>query len=105
MEKKTATYTLLLVLAFFTTAVVHGVEEPTLPDIWLVVEDSYDSNVMVTFPDLLIGASMIVDELYDIDEEQGVLITTEHGKITKTNYYTKSSQTFVVSGTDCEVGG
>ncbi|XP_042882694.1 uncharacterized protein LOC122259823 isoform X3 [Penaeus japonicus] len=95
---------LLPVLALFVAA-SKGLEEPSLPDIWLVVEDSYDSNVMVTFPDLKIGASMIVDELYDIEEEQGVLVTTEHGKITKTNYYTKSSQTYVVSGTDCEVGG
>ncbi|XP_047498848.1 uncharacterized protein LOC125045564 [Penaeus chinensis] len=101
----TASHALLLVLAFCGAASVHGAEVPSLPDIWLVVEDSYDSNVMVTFPDLRVGASMIVDEVYDIDEEQGVLVTTEHGKFTKTNYYTKSSQTFVVSGTDCEVGG
>lgn len=37
----------------FLVAVMAVAEDPTLPDIWRVVEDSYDSTLTINFPDLV----------------------------------------------------
>ncbi|XP_069945425.1 uncharacterized protein [Cherax quadricarinatus] len=79
-------------------------QKPELPDIWTVVEDSYDSDVTVTFASLEPGVTMNVDELYDIGEEKGVLRIVDHGHYSKTNYYTLTQQTYVVQDRKCSVG-
>ncbi|XP_071536749.1 uncharacterized protein [Panulirus ornatus] len=92
------------ILVIALAALVAAELEPTLPDVWTVVEGSYDSSVLVTFPSLTPGVSMLVDELYDIGEEQGVVEVIDHSQITKTNYYSKTQQAFVVKGNNCSVG-
>lgn len=78
--------------------------DPTLPDIWKVVEDSYDSTLTINFPDLEVGTTMLVDELYDIKGKQGVVEVLSRGHTTINNYYTLSQQSFLVEGTMCTQG-
>ncbi|XP_042231119.1 uncharacterized protein LOC121872431 [Homarus americanus] len=95
-----------LVATLATAAVlVSAVKgDPILPDIWTAVNNSYDSDVMVTFADIVPGASIIVDELYDITEAKGALIILENGHTSKTNYYSATQQTYVVQDFKCAVG-
>ncbi|KAK3887924.1 hypothetical protein Pcinc_008007 [Petrolisthes cinctipes] len=79
--------------------------EPILPDIWTVVQDSYDSRVSVSFPKLTPHVSMMVDELYDISDEMGMLQVWDHSQVTHINYYSKSNQSFIVKDDTCTVGG
>ncbi|XP_066976158.1 uncharacterized protein [Macrobrachium rosenbergii] len=97
------TWLLFALTTLPSTAVAR--EDPVLPDIWKIVEDSYDSDVAVTIPDLNPGVAFLVDELYDIKHEEGTLRILDHGKPAKMNYYAKSGQFFsVVNGTECAVG-
>nr|XP_045606621.1 uncharacterized protein LOC123763528 [Procambarus clarkii] len=93
-----------VVLATATVLAAAVKDDPILPDIWTVVEGSYDSDVTVNFPDLEPGATMNVYELYEIKEEKGMLNIVDHGHSTRTNYYGKTDQTFVVRDHQCAVG-
>ena len=43
----------VVVLAVLMVMVAGQGETPDLPDIWKVVEDSYDSRLTINFPDLV----------------------------------------------------
>ncbi|XP_045101061.1 uncharacterized protein LOC123498049 [Portunus trituberculatus] len=92
----------VVVVAVLTVMVAGQGETPDLPDIWKMVEDSYDSLLTVNFPDLDPGATMLVDELYDIKEEKGVVKVVSKGVTTTNNYYTASQQSFLVIGETCQ---
>ncbi|KAK8405613.1 hypothetical protein O3P69_001851 [Scylla paramamosain] len=82
----------VVVVAVLAVMVAGQGETPDLPDIWKVVEDSYDSYLTVNFPDLDPGATMLVDELYDIKEKKGVVEVVSKGISTTNNYYTSNQQ-------------
>lgn len=81
-------------------------DDPSFPNIWEVIEGSYDTDVLVTLPDAYpSGVSLFVEELYEVTEAKGSVKVTDHGEYEHYNYYSASNQMFYVKKMMCQVQG